>query len=67
MLLPLCARATAAFQYAPGGVDPAAQQANRPRFVSWVVTTTDAKIHTGVIWDEGPNSTITLADAQGKR
>jgi len=37
-----------------------------PNFVSWIVTTTDGKIHTGVIVDEGPNSTITLADAQGK-
>jgi putative heme-binding domain-containing protein len=31
------------------------------------VTTTDGKIHTGVIVDEGPNSTVTLADAQGKQ
>jgi putative heme-binding domain-containing protein len=38
-----------------------------PRFVSWVVTTTDGKIYTGVIVDEGPNSTVTLADAQGKQ
>jgi putative heme-binding domain-containing protein len=37
-----------------------------PRFVSWNITTRDGKLHTGVIVDEGPNSTVTVADAQGK-
>lgn len=37
-----------------------------PAFVSWRITTRDGKIHTGVIVDEGPNSTVTVADAQGK-
>jgi putative membrane-bound dehydrogenase-like protein len=37
-----------------------------PAFVSWNITTRDGKVHTGVIVDEGPESTVTLADAQGK-
>jgi putative membrane-bound dehydrogenase-like protein len=37
-----------------------------PQFVPWAVTTRDGKLHTGVIVDEGPNSTVTLADSQGK-
>jgi len=37
-----------------------------PQFVSWIITTKDGKSRTGVIVDEGPNSTITIADAAGK-
>jgi putative membrane-bound dehydrogenase-like protein len=37
-----------------------------PRFVSWQLTLQDGRIRTGMIVDEGPNSTITLADSQGK-
>jgi len=37
-----------------------------PQYVSWLISTRDGKLHTGVIVDEGPNSTITVADAQGK-
>ena len=35
-------------------------------FVSWSLTTRDGKVHVGVIVDEGPNSTITVANAQGQ-
>ncbi len=38
-----------------------------PMFVNWSILTRDGKLHTGVIVDEGFDSTITLADAQGKR
>jgi putative heme-binding domain-containing protein len=38
-----------------------------PAFVTWLVTTRDGKQHTGVIVGEGFDSTLTLADAQGKR
>jgi putative membrane-bound dehydrogenase-like protein len=38
-----------------------------PMFVTWSILTRDGKLHTGVIVDEGFDSTITLADAQGKR
>jgi putative membrane-bound dehydrogenase-like protein len=37
-----------------------------PQYVSWVITTRDGRVRTGVIVDEGPNSTITMADAQGR-
>jgi putative heme-binding domain-containing protein len=37
-----------------------------PQFVSWQVVSRDGKVHTGMIVEEGPNSTITLADAQGR-
>jgi putative membrane-bound dehydrogenase-like protein len=37
-----------------------------PAFVTWLVTTRDAKQHTGVIVEEGANSTLTLADATGQ-
>lgn len=37
-----------------------------PQFVAWQITTRDGKVRTGVIVDEGPHSTITVADAQGK-
>jgi putative membrane-bound dehydrogenase-like protein len=37
-----------------------------PRFVNWQLTLTDGRTRTGMIVDEGPNSTITLADTQGK-
>lgn len=37
-----------------------------PMFVTWSITTSDGKVRVGVIVDEGPNSTITVADAQGK-
>ncbi len=36
-----------------------------PMFVTWSITTRDGKTRTGVVVDEGPNSTITIADAQG--
>ena len=38
-----------------------------PAFVTWLVTTRDGKQHVGVIVSEGFDSTLTLADAQGKR
>lgn len=38
-----------------------------PAFVTWLFTMTDGKQHTGVITDIGAHSTITLADATGKR
>jgi hypothetical protein len=37
-----------------------------PQYLSWRIATRDGKIHTGVVVEEGPNSTITLADAQAK-
>ena len=37
-----------------------------PQFVAWQLVTTRGTVHTGVIVEEGPNSTVTLADAQGK-
>jgi putative membrane-bound dehydrogenase-like protein len=37
-----------------------------PAFVSWLITTRDGKQHTGVIVEEGANSTLTLADTQGR-
>ena len=37
-----------------------------PQYVSWIITTHDGKVRTGVIVDEGPHSTVTVADAQGK-
>lgn len=37
-----------------------------PMFVNWSITTRDGKVRTGVIVEEGPNSTVTVADAQGK-
>jgi putative membrane-bound dehydrogenase-like protein len=37
-----------------------------PQFVSWSVATHDGKVRTGLIVEEGPNSTVTIADAQGK-
>ncbi len=37
-----------------------------PQFVSWIITTRDGKVRTGVIVEEGPNSTVTVADAQGQ-
>jgi putative membrane-bound dehydrogenase-like protein len=36
-----------------------------PRYVSWFIATRDGKTRTGVIVEEGPNSTLTIADAQG--
>ena len=45
-------------------LDPSKEIA--PAFVTWIITTRDGKVHTGVVVDEGPNSTVTLADAQGK-
>jgi putative membrane-bound dehydrogenase-like protein len=38
-----------------------------PAFVTWLVTTRDGKQHVGVIVNEGFDSTLTLADADGKR
>jgi putative membrane-bound dehydrogenase-like protein len=37
-----------------------------PQYVCWHVVTRDGRVRTGIIVDEGPDSTITLADAQGK-
>jgi putative membrane-bound dehydrogenase-like protein len=37
-----------------------------PQYVSWHVVTRDGRVRTGIVVDEGPDSTITLADAQGK-
>jgi putative membrane-bound dehydrogenase-like protein len=37
-----------------------------PQFVSWMVATRDGKVRTGMIVDEGPNSTVTIADSQGR-
>jgi len=37
-----------------------------PQFTSWLIATRDGKVRTGMIVEEGPNSTITVADAQGK-
>lgn len=37
-----------------------------PMFVAWNVVTRDGKARVGIITDEGPHSTITLANAQGQ-
>jgi putative membrane-bound dehydrogenase-like protein len=37
-----------------------------PRFTSWLITTKDGKVRTGVIVEEGFDSTVTVADSQGK-
>jgi putative membrane-bound dehydrogenase-like protein len=37
-----------------------------PMFVSWSITTSDGRVRVGVIVDEGFDSTITVADAQGQ-
>ncbi len=37
-----------------------------PQFVSWSIATHDGKVRTGLIVEEGPNSTVTIADSQGK-
>jgi putative membrane-bound dehydrogenase-like protein len=37
-----------------------------PQFVSWSIATNDGKVRTGLIVEEGPNSTVTIADSQGK-
>ena len=37
-----------------------------PQFVAWHIATRDGKVRTGVIVEEGPNSTVTVADSQGK-
>jgi putative heme-binding domain-containing protein len=37
-----------------------------PQFSSWQVVTRDGKVRIGMIVEEGPNSTVTLADNQGK-
>lgn len=37
-----------------------------PQFVTWRIVTSDGRIHTGAIVEEGPHSTVTLADTQGK-
>jgi putative heme-binding domain-containing protein len=37
-----------------------------PRYVSWRIVTQDGKVHVGAVVDEGPHSTLTLADAEGK-
>jgi putative membrane-bound dehydrogenase-like protein len=38
-----------------------------PRFVSWRIVTGAGKVLVGVVVDEGPHSTVTLADAEGKQ
>jgi putative membrane-bound dehydrogenase-like protein len=38
-----------------------------PAFTSWVIVTRDGKTRTGTIVDVGFDSTLTVADAQGKR
>jgi putative membrane-bound dehydrogenase-like protein len=38
-----------------------------PRYVSWRIVTQNGKVHVGVVVDEGPHSTVTLADNEGKR
>jgi putative membrane-bound dehydrogenase-like protein len=38
-----------------------------PRYVSWRIVTQDGKVRVGVVVDEGPHSTVTLADAEGKQ
>jgi putative heme-binding domain-containing protein len=37
-----------------------------PQFQSWLISTRDGKVRTGTIVDEGPDSTVTVADATGK-
>jgi putative membrane-bound dehydrogenase-like protein len=37
-----------------------------PRYVSWRIVTQDGKVRVGVVVDEGPHSTLTLVDADGK-
>lgn len=37
-----------------------------PQFTNWLIATRDGKVHSGVIVEEGPHSTVTLADNQGK-
>jgi putative heme-binding domain-containing protein len=37
-----------------------------PRYVSWRIVTQDGKVRIGVVAEEGPHSTVTLADAEGK-
>jgi putative membrane-bound dehydrogenase-like protein len=37
-----------------------------PQFTSWQLVTRDGKVHIGMMVEEGPNSTVTLADNQGK-
>jgi putative membrane-bound dehydrogenase-like protein len=37
-----------------------------PQFTSWTIATRDGRVRTGMIVEEGPNSTVTVADSQGK-
>lgn len=37
-----------------------------PQYANWLIATRDGKVHSGVIVEEGPHSTVTLADNQGK-
>jgi putative heme-binding domain-containing protein len=37
-----------------------------PAYTNWTITTTDGKVRTGVIVEEGPNSTVTLGEADGR-
>lgn len=37
-----------------------------PQFTAWQIILRDGKVKTGMIVEEGPHSTITLADSQGK-
>jgi putative heme-binding domain-containing protein len=36
-----------------------------PAFTSWFIATRDGKVRTGLIVEEGPNSTVTVADSRG--
>jgi putative membrane-bound dehydrogenase-like protein len=45
-------------------LDPSKEIA--PQFQTWLISTRDGKVRTGTIVDEGPDSTITVADATGK-
>ncbi len=37
-----------------------------PQYVTWLIATRDGKVRSGVIVEEGPDSTVTVADARGK-
>src|SRR5262249_10260622 len=37
-----------------------------PQFTSWQIATRDGRLRTGMIVEEGPNSTVTIADNQGR-
>jgi putative heme-binding domain-containing protein len=37
-----------------------------PAYTTWLITTRDGKVRTGVIVEEGPHSTVTLGEADGR-